>query len=107
MKVKNLLMTFTMFMTIFNTYAVDIEIPFNQVGRYVGSFSDLETTLKQKILEAAKKECGNIEDAVIGRSQITLDLKNIYTYEIVGDEREDQILGSYPQVKANLNIRCR
>ncbi|MGI4992370.1 hypothetical protein ACRXCV_07065 [Halobacteriovorax sp. GFR7] len=85
-------------------YAEAVIIPQNDVTLYVGSFSNMEAELKEKIFEAAIKKCGDLENARIGRTDIQLTIGNVYKISLQG--KEDLIEGSYPRVSAVTDITC-
>ncbi|EQC50172.1 hypothetical protein M899_2888 [Bacteriovorax sp. BSW11_IV] len=86
------------------SYGEEIHIPKSNINLFVGSFSQLEKELKDKIFDIAIEKCGTLENVSIGKAEITLNLSNIYNFSVQG--REDVIEGSYPQVGAKVNINC-
>ncbi|EPZ49830.1 hypothetical protein M902_1091 [Bacteriovorax sp. BAL6_X] len=87
-----------------SVYAQEVIIPQNSISLYVGSFSNMEAELKEKIFEAATEKCGELDNAHIGRTEINLTLRNVFKYPIQG--RVEAIDGSYPQVSAVTDISC-
>lgn len=85
-------------------YAEAVIIPQSSINLYVGSFSNMEAELKEKIFEAAIEKCGELDNARIGRTEIQLTLNSVFKFSIQG--RDEVIDGSYPQVSAVTDITC-
>ncbi len=88
-------------------YAEVVVIPQSSINLYVGSFSNMEAELKDKIFEAAIEKCGDLENARIGKTEIQLTLGNVFKFPVQSKALEGLIEGSYPQVSAVTNISCR
>jgi len=94
-----------MFVISFNgVRAEEIFLPLGQPSLYVGSFSDVEKDLKDRILEVAKEKCGDLDNANIGKTHLSLRLGNVLIHSSMRDG--DRIEGSYPVSGARFTLNC-
>ncbi len=96
----------TIFITgLTQAFAAQVVVPMSRVNLFVGTFTDLEKGLKDRILKKAEETCGSLENAQIGKTDITFSVTNVYTHNVATDKL-DSIEGAYPTVGAKLNISC-